>query len=90
MRSHGAIILGRSQNFQVTKDMMALPPLPGFPGSSVAKSPPASAGATGNVGFMPGLGRSPGGGNGNPLKYSCLGNPIDKGAWQATVCEVPC
>ena len=35
--------------------------------------------------LIPGLGRSPGGGNGNPLKYSCLGNPMDRGAWQAAV-----
>ena len=37
---------------------------------------------------IPGLGRSPGGGHGNPLQYSCLENPMDRGAWQATVCEV--
>ena len=36
-------------------------------------------------GSIPGLGRSPGEGNGNPLQYSCLGNPMDRGAWQATV-----
>ena len=39
----------------------------------------------GNVGSIPGSGGSPGGGNGNPLQYSCLGNPTDRGAWQATV-----
>ena len=39
----------------------------------------------GDVGSIPGLGRSPGGGHGNPLQYSCLENPIDRGAWQATV-----
>jgi len=39
---------------------------------------------TGGVGSFPGLGRSPGGGNDNPLWYSCLGNPMDRGAWQAT------
>ena len=38
-----------------------------------------------DVGLIPGLGRSPGEGNGNPLQYSCLGNPMDRGAWQATV-----
>ena len=43
---------------------------------------PAKEGDTGSV---PGLGRSPGEGNGNPLQYSCLGNPMDRGAWQATV-----
>jgi len=39
-------------------------------------------------GSVPGLGRSPGGGHGNPLQYSCLENPMDRGAWQATVHEV--
>ena len=39
----------------------------------------------GDVGSIPGSGRSPGEGNGNPLQYSCLGNPMDRGAWQATV-----
>ena len=38
-----------------------------------------------NVGSIPGSGRSPGGGHGNPLQYSCLGNPMDRGAWQAAV-----
>ena len=46
------------------------------------KNPPASAG---DVGLIPGSGRWPGEGNGNPLQYSCLGNPIDRGAWWATV-----
>ena len=39
----------------------------------------------GDTGLIPGVGRSPGGGHGNPLQYSCLENPMDKGAWQATV-----
>ena len=39
----------------------------------------------GNTGLIPGSGRPPGEGNGNPLQYSCLGNPMDRGAWQATV-----
>ena len=38
--------------------------------------------------LIPVSGRSPGGGNGNPLQYSCLENPIDRGAWRATVCEI--
>ena len=46
------------------------------------KKPPANAG---DMGSIPGWGRSPGGGNGNPLQYSCLGNPMDRGAWWATV-----
>ena len=51
-------------------------------GGSVVKNPPANAGDSGSV---PGLGRSPGEGNGNPHQYSCLGNLMDRGAWQATV-----
>ena len=48
----------------------------------MVENPPANAG---DSGFMPGWGRSPGGGNGNPLKYSCLNNPMGRGAWRATV-----
>ena len=48
-----------------------------------------SACNAGDPGSIPGLGRSPGEGNGNPLQYSCLGNPMDRGAWQATVHGVP-
>ena len=51
----------------------------GFPGDAVVKNPPANAGDTGDVGLVPGLGRSPGGGNGNPLQYSCLENSKDRG-----------
>ena len=58
---------------------------PQFPGGSVVKNPPANAGLTGGVGSSPWLGRSPGGGNGNPLQYSCLGNSMDRGSWRATV-----
>ena len=47
-----------------------------------------SACKTGDVCLIPGLGRSPGEGNGNPLQYSCLGNPMDRGGWWATVHEV--
>ena len=54
----------------------------GFPGGSMVKNPPAS---TGDLGSTPGLGRSPAEGNGNPLQYSCPGNPMDRGAWQAAV-----
>ena len=57
----------------------------GFPGGSVVKNPPASAGNTGDASSIPGSGRSPGGGNGNPLQDSFLENPMDRGAWQATV-----
>ena len=54
----------------------------GFPGGSVVKNLPANAGDTG---LIPGSGSPPGGGNGNPLQYSCLENPIDRGIWRATV-----
>ena len=46
---------------------------------------PANAGDTGDMGFIPGSGRSPGGLHGNPLQHSCLEKPIDRGAWPATV-----
>ena len=51
----------------------------------VVKNQPASAGDIRDTGSIPGLGRSPGKGNGNPFQYSCLGNPMDRGAWWATV-----
>ena len=51
----------------------------GFHGGSVVKNPPANSG---DVSSIPGSGRSPGEGNGNPLQYSCLGDPMDRGAWQ--------
>ena len=54
----------------------------GQQGGSVVKNPPANAGDSGSV---PGLGRSPGEGNGNLHQYSCLGNLMDRGAWQAMV-----
>ena len=57
----------------------------GFPGGSVVKNPPTSAGGAGEVGSSPGWARSPGEGNGNPLQYSCLENPMDRGAWWAAV-----
>ena len=53
----------------------------GFPGGSVIKNPPANA----DENLIPGSGRSPEEEKGNPLQYSCLGNPMDRGAWQATV-----
>ena len=55
----------------------------GFPGGSVVKNPPANAEVK-DVSLIPGLGRSPGGGNSNPLQYACLENPVDRGAWWVT------
>ena len=51
----------------------------------MVKNPPANARDIRDVGSIPGSGRSPGGKNGNPLQYSCLENPMDRGAWWATV-----
>ena len=51
----------------------------------VVKNPTANAGDFRDVGLIPGLGRCPGEGNGNPLQYSCLENPMDRGAWWAMV-----
>ena len=57
----------------------------GFPRDAAVKNLPANAG---NRGLIPGLGRSPGEGYGNPLQYSCLENSMDRGAWRAPVHEV--
>ena len=57
----------------------------GFPSGSVVKNPPTNAG---DMGLIPGSRRSPGEGNGNPFQYSCLGNPMERGAWWAAVHEV--
>ena len=54
----------------------------------MVKNLPANAGNISDAGSIPGLGRSPGGGHGNPLHYSSLENPMDRGAWQATVHSV--
>ena len=50
-----------------------------FPCGSVVKNLPANTGDSEGMGLIPGLGRSPGGGHGNPFQYSCLGNPMDRG-----------
>ena len=59
--------------------------LRGFSGGSVVKNSPASTGDAGDMGSIPGLGRSPGGVNVKPLQSSCLENPMDRGAWWAPV-----
>ena len=56
-----------------------------FLGDSVGKKSTCNARDKGNADLIPGLGRSPGGGYGNPLQYFCLENPMDRGAWRATV-----
>ena len=57
----------------------------GFPGDSMVKNLPINAGDIRDAVSSPRLGRSPGGGHGNPLQYSCLENPMDRGVWRATV-----
>ena len=57
----------------------------GFPGGTVVKNLPDNAGDVRDTGSIPGLGRSPGGGHGNPLQYFYLENPMDRRAWWATV-----
>ena len=57
----------------------------GFLGGAEVKNPPANAGGARDVGLIPGLGRFPGRGHGSLLQYTCLENPMDRGAWQATV-----
>ena len=57
-------------------------PISGFPDGSVGKE---SSSNSGDAGQIPGFGRSPEGGNGNPVQYSCLGNPMDREAWGAAV-----
>ena len=59
-----------------------------FPSGSAVKESTCNAGAVGDMGSIPELGKSPGGGYGNPLQYSCLDNPMDRGAWWATVHRV--
>ena len=59
-----------------------------YTGGSVVKNLSANAGDTGDMGSIPGLGRFPGGGNGYPLQYSCLGNTTDRGVLQAAVRRV--
>ena len=68
--------------------MQDIPPILGNVTSQMAqlvKNPFANAGDTGDTGSIPGSGRSPGGGNGSPLQYSYLENPMNRGAWWATV-----
>ena len=63
--------------------MIIILQLQGFPGGLVVKNMPANAGDAGDAGSIPGLGRSPGEGLGNPFQYSCLENSMDREAWKA-------
>ena len=71
--------------FPVTIWVLVMSTGRGFPGGLVGQDSTCSAGDTGDAGLIPGLGRSPGEGHGNPLQYSCLDNAMDRGAWRATV-----
>ena len=62
--------------FGKPSDLMAY-----FPGGSAEKNPPANVGDAGDLGSIPGSGRSPGGGTDNPFQYSCLKNSTDRGSW---------
>ena len=68
--------------FYILKFLMDMFTFMGFPGTLAIKNLPAKVG---DLGSMPGFRRSPGGRNGNPLQYSCLGNHMDRGAWWAAV-----
>ena len=75
-----------SQNLKKKKNLMELFPPNiywdlGFSGGSVVKNPPASSGAAGDMSSISWSGRYPERGNGNPLQYSCLENPMNRGAW---------
>ena len=81
-------LLGRGMDLPFSSCHMLAPTVTSQGASQVAlvvKNPPTNAGDIRGVGSIPGSGRSPEGGNGNPLQYSCLKNPMDKGAWRATV-----
>ena len=89
-RGVGSLILcgTREPGAKWLRELVFLPPASRFrpsQGALVVKIPPANVGDATDVGSIPGLRRSPGEGNGNPLQYSCLGNPMDRGAWWATV-----
>ena len=76
-------MLGKLDTYMQKDEIRTLPnATSGFPGGSVSKESTYTAG---DLSPIPGLGRSPGGGHGNPLQYSCLENPMDRGAWQAAV-----
>ena len=65
-------------------NIVSSPPVWDVPDGTVVKNLPTNADER-NMGSIPGFGRSPGEGNGNPLQYRCLGNPMDRAAWWATV-----
>jgi len=85
--SHGLLCVSSPFLFLVRTPVIGFSPHSQVP--LVVKNPPASAGDARDVGSIPGSGRSPGEGHGNQLQYSCLENPMDRGAWWAMVHMVP-
>ena len=84
---HGIVLRVKCETLKMVSDRLLVLKhyLGGFPGEPVVKNSSANAGDAREDGSIPGLGRSPGAGNGNPLQYSCLENPMDRGAWWVTV-----
>ena len=80
--------INKKSKKEETKLMLLLYLIVGFPGGSVVKNPVTNGGDVDDEGLISGSVRCPGGENGNPLQYFCLGNPMDRGAWQATVHKV--
>ena len=74
-----------SRSYQSQNQKTLAPESLGFLNGSVGQESSCNVGDIGDEGSTPGSGRSPGIGNGNPLQYSCLGNPMERGAWRATV-----
>ena len=87
--THVACVLTFSENSSAPEGSIAYSSCNGYFKSSqvvlVVKNPPTNAGDRRDTSSIPGLGRFPGGGHGNPSQYSCLENPMDRGAWRATV-----
>ena len=83
-----AAVYGVAQSRTRLKRQQQQQTLNGLPQWLTGKESACNAGDAGDLGSIPGLRRSPGGGHGNPLPHSCLGNPMDRGAWRATVQRV--
>ena len=77
--------LDTTEQLNTAQNVIVYMLITGLLGGSVGEKPACNAGATGDKGLIPALGRFPGGGNGNPLQYSILENPMDRGGWWATV-----
>ena len=85
LRALKHVILAELQDSPMELTLLLFSLLFGFPGSFSSKESPSNAGDARDMGLIHGLGRSPGVGNGNLLQDSCLENPMDRGAWWATV-----